>query len=44
LDCIVEAGWLPDGDGWRELEGQAKAVKVNTRSEIKVVARITRIS
>lgn len=43
IDCIVEAGWLPDGDGWRELEGEAKAVKCAHKREQRTVAILTRI-
>jgi len=43
-DALVEAGWLPDGDGWQELEGSAKAVKVAHRSDQRVVVEITRVA
>lgn len=42
-DELVTAGWLPDGDGWRELEGSAKSVKVSLKNEERVEVRITRI-
>lgn len=43
-DQLVRQGWLPDGDGWRELEGTAKAVKVAHKNEQRVEARLTRIA
>ena len=43
-DALVKAGWLPDGDGWRELEGSAKSVKVSHKNEQRVEAVLTRIA
>ena len=43
-DELVRQGWLPDGDGWRELEGSAKAVKCAHKSEQRTVVVLTRIA
>ena len=43
IDEMVKQGWLPDGDGWQELEGSAKAVKVSTRAEERTECEITRL-
>lgn len=42
-DELVKQGWLPDGDGWQELEGSAKAEKVAHRSEERTECIITRL-
>ena len=42
-DHMVRAGWLPDGDGWSELEGVARGEKVAHRSEERTECIITRI-
>jgi len=42
-DALVTEGWLP-GDGWRELEGSAKAVKVAHKNQQKTVAILTRLA
>ena len=42
-DHMVRAGWLPDGDGWRELEGTARGEKVGHKDEERTECVITRI-
>ena len=42
-DEMVRQGWLPDGDGWRELEGIALAQKVESNAEKRVEVNIIRL-
>ncbi len=42
-DELVRQGWLPDGDGWRELEGTATAIKCAHRHEERTVVILRRI-
>jgi hypothetical protein len=41
-DILVTLGWLP-GDGWNELTGSARSVRVRTRAEQRTEIKITRI-
>ena len=43
-DQLVRQGWLPDGDGWRELEGTARAVKVAHKNEQRTEVKLTRLA
>jgi hypothetical protein len=43
-DELVRQGWLPDGDGWRELEGVARAVKCATKAEQRTEIKLKRIN
>ena len=38
-DAMVERGWLP-GDGWRQLDGTVRVVKVKTKAEQRTEARV----